>query len=70
MAALGHLGDNLRSAWHSMAEGWRQLSRRREGRSPGSCQAASRSMGGPRPGPGTHRGEFVADWNTALLPAD
>lgn len=28
MAALEHSGDNPRSAWHSMAEGWRQLSRR------------------------------------------
>lgn len=27
MAAVERLGDNLRSAWHSMAEGWRQLSR-------------------------------------------
>lgn len=28
MAAFEHLGDDLRSAWHSVAEGWRQLSRR------------------------------------------
>ncbi|MGH8643427.1 MAG: Hsp20/alpha crystallin family protein [Gammaproteobacteria bacterium] len=28
MAALEHLGDDLRSAWHSVTEGWRQLTRR------------------------------------------
>jgi HSP20 family protein len=28
VAALEHLGDELRSAWHSVTEGWRQLSRR------------------------------------------
>lgn len=39
-----------------MAEGWRQLLRRAGRRSPGSRRAASRSMGGPWPGPGAHRG--------------